>query len=75
MAVTKLADLHLRGMTDAVGLPDVEIDTQAVEFWADGTVRFTLDTIEYRVHPSGTAWSRLFEKIFAANVTPLIGSE
>lgn len=75
-APTLAVTLHLRGMTDLAGSPNTEIATQKVEFWTDGTLRYTLDGIEYRLHPgSNTSWSRLFETIFTTNVTPLVGSE
>lgn len=47
MANAKLADYHIRGMTDVTGSPGATIVTQAVEHWGDGSIRFTADGRTY----------------------------
>ena len=73
-APTQLSVLHLRGMTDAAGVPGVEIATEKVFYFGDGTLRWTDDAgIERQAHVSGTVFATLFEKIFTTSIGPIIG--
>ena len=71
---TILSTLHLRGMTDSAGSPGVEIATEAVFYFGDGTLRWTDDAgLPRQARISGTVFATLFDKIFEANVGPIIG--
>ena len=73
-APTQLSALHLRGMTDSAGSPGVEIATEAVFYFGDGTLRWTDDAgIQRQARISGTVFATLFEKIFTTSVGPIIG--
>ena len=67
---TLLKTAHLRGMTDSAGSPGATIDTQKVDVYGDGTLKFTIDGVEYSIRAGGTGGAKLLNKIIT---TSLIG--
>lgn len=64
---TLLKTVHLHGMQDSAGSPGSIIDTQKIDVYGDGTLKFTIDGFQYSIRSDGTGGAKLLNKIITTS--------